>query len=93
LTRFAQAQREIGLAAGEPPAAKGYCPSVFSLMPRLVERLGYSKKGSITGILTVLVENDDLSDPVADRGISFYRGSSQREVIILLSMFCRVSAD
>lgn len=73
-TRFAQAQREIGLAAGEPPAAKGYCPSVFALMPRLIERLGYSDKGSITGILTVLVENDDLSDPVADSARSLLDG-------------------
>jgi len=74
LTRFAQAQREIGLAAGEPPAAKGYCPSVFSLMPRLVERLGCAKSGSITGILTVLVENDDLTDPVADSARSLLDG-------------------
>ena len=73
-TRFAQAQREIGLAAGEPPAAKGYCPSVFSLMPRLVERLGCSANGSITGILTVLVENDDLTDPVADSAKSLLDG-------------------
>ncbi len=74
LTRFAQAQREIGLAAGEPPATKGYCPSVFSLMPRLVERLGRSETGSITGILTVLVENDDLTDPVADSARSLLDG-------------------
>jgi flagellum-specific ATP synthase len=74
LTRFAQAQREIGLAAGEPPAAKGYCPSVFSLMPRLIERLGCSESGSITGILTVLVENDDLTDPVADSARSLLDG-------------------
>lgn len=74
LTRFAQAQREIGLAAGEPPATKGYCPSVFSLMPRLIERLGCSDKGSITGILTVLVENDDLTDPVADSARSLLDG-------------------
>jgi flagellum-specific ATP synthase len=74
LTRFAQAQREIGLAAGEPPATKGYCPSVFSLMPRLVERLGCAKSGSITGILTVLVENDDLTDPVADSARSLLDG-------------------
>jgi flagellum-specific ATP synthase len=74
LTRFAQAQREIGLAAGEPPATKGYCPSVFSLMPRLVERLGCAESGSITGILTVLVENDDLSDPVADSARSLLDG-------------------
>jgi flagellum-specific ATP synthase len=74
LTRFAQAQREIGLAAGEPPAAKGYCPSVFSLMPRLIERLGKGPCGSITGILTVLVENDDLTDPVADSARSLLDG-------------------
>lgn len=74
LTRFAQAQREIGLAAGEPPATKGYCPSVFSVMPRLVERLGCSETGSITGILTVLVENDDLADPVADSARSLLDG-------------------
>jgi len=74
LTRFAQAQREIGLAAGEPPATKGYCPSVFSLMPRLIERLGCAENGSITGILTVLVENDDLTDPVADSARSLLDG-------------------
>ncbi len=74
LTRFAQAQREIGLAAGEPPATKGYCPSVFALMPRLIERLGCSRNGTITGILTVLVENDDLTDPVADSARSLLDG-------------------
>ena len=74
LTRFAQAQREIGLAAGEPPATKGYCPSVFALMPRLIERLGCARAGSITGILTVLVENDDLTDPVADSARSLLDG-------------------
>jgi flagellum-specific ATP synthase len=74
LTRFAQAQREIGLAAGEPPATKGYCPSVFSIMPRLIERLGCVENGSITGILTVLVENDDLTDPVADSARSLLDG-------------------
>jgi flagellum-specific ATP synthase len=74
LTRLAQAQREIGLAAGEPPASKGYCPSVFSLLPRLVERLGCSETGSITGIITVLVESDDLTDPVADSARSLLDG-------------------
>ncbi len=74
LTRFSQAQREIGLAAGEPPATKGYCPSVFALLPRLVERLGCSDRGSITGILTVLVEGDDLGDPVADSARSLLDG-------------------
>jgi flagellar biosynthesis/type III secretory pathway ATPase len=67
LTRLGMAQREIGLAVGEPPATRGYPPSVFALLPRLLERAGTTPhRGSITGIYTVLVEGDDLNDPVAD---------------------------
>jgi FliI/YscN family ATPase len=66
LTRFALAGREVGLASGEPPATRGYPPSVFGLIPRLLERAGRSKVGSITGLYTVLVEGDDLAEPVSD---------------------------